>query len=406
MAIEVDRARVLAYRTWAHGLDRTVSDPAVLEVLDLGIAETRGSARLALDARLAEPAGAVGDGLVHTWSFRGAPHLHRGADLPALAAALWPRDDVDAMARLGAERTPLKKAGIGGLAAFTAATAALNRAVTEPFAADAATRKAPGAGGADASGGGAAPVGVAALDKALTKGEASGRVTELLPDAYARDCSTCRARHVYGGIFQQVGLFAGVRLLTDSAPLRLAPLADDWRPPGASTGAEPLIRAYLRLHGPATLAEAADYLGTTQKALRPEWPGTGLVEVSVDGRTAWLPEDRVGALRTAGVDRGGPLVRLLPTWDPYLQARDRELLVPDAALRKEVWRVLGNPAVVMADGEIVGTWKPSGSGTRLTVTVRPFGRLTEPVAAAIETEAARVATVRGARDVRVTGARD
>ena len=62
----------------------------------------------------------------------------------------------------------------------------------------------------------------------------------------------------------------------------------------------------------------------------------------------------------------GILVRLLGGFDPFLQGSDRELVVPDRARRKELWRALGRPGAVAADGEIVGTWRPRASGRRLT----------------------------------------
>ncbi|MGH3329403.1 MAG: DNA glycosylase AlkZ-like family protein [Streptomycetales bacterium] len=368
MSPGVDRRQVLAYRVVAQGLGRGTRAPAELGVLDLGVQDTNvGSARLALAARL--PAG-FGDpvkdpSFTLLWSFRGAPHLHRTGDLPGLAAALWPMSDADALARLAAERNPLKAAGIGGREAFAVAAGAMCTVVTRP----------------------------------MTKGEVSAAVTARLPEAYSYRCRSCQATHVYGGLFQLAGLFAGVRLVPDRSPTTLAPLEDRPPVPPTSAGAGGPIRGYLRLHGPATLAEAAGYLGSGQAALRPAWPGD-LVEVAVEGRRAWLPEERVDALRDASP--ASDVVRLLPPSDPYLQARDRDLLVPDRARQKAVWRILGNPGAVLAGGEIAGVWRARGAGkARLEITVQAFGRASAALRAAIGAEAERVAGVRGATDVRV-----
>ncbi|WP_245719088.1 DNA glycosylase AlkZ-like family protein [Micromonospora rhizosphaerae] len=100
-APEVTRERVLGHRVAAHQLDRPGLRPADLDVLDLGVQDTPyGSARLALAARVPAAAGLDDDRLELVWSIRGAPHLHRRAELPALAAALWPLSDADAARRL------------------------------------------------------------------------------------------------------------------------------------------------------------------------------------------------------------------------------------------------------------------------------------------------------------------
>ena len=113
MGVVPDRAGVLAYRLTAQQLSGGESDGgasgalAVLDlaVLDLGVQDSPyGSAALALAARRARRSD--DDSLLLVWSFRGAPHLHRRADLPGLSADLWPVDDADATRRIAA--TPIK----------------------------------------------------------------------------------------------------------------------------------------------------------------------------------------------------------------------------------------------------------------------------------------------------------
>jgi len=129
----VDRGQVLAYRVAAQQLDRPDVAVEGLAVLDVGVQDTPyGSAVQALAARSVVPSGPAPDaGLVAIWSVRGAPHLHRPADLPALAAALWPLSDADATARIST--TSIKEGAKLGLAAVAGAAQAMRDVVTGPM---------------------------------------------------------------------------------------------------------------------------------------------------------------------------------------------------------------------------------------------------------------------------------
>jgi len=74
-----------------------------------------------------------------------------------------------------------------------------------------------------------------------------------------------------------------VRHVPDQSPLTLVPLEGRPRIPTKAAGTTEVLRAYLRLHGPATLTDAAGYLGTTGAHLRSVWPDDA-AQVSVDGR--------------------------------------------------------------------------------------------------------------------------
>ena len=90
-------------------------------------------------------------------------------------------------------------------------------------------------------------------------------------------------------------------------------------------------------------------------------------------------------------------MRLLPNLDPLLTARDRDLLMPDAALRKRLWTVIGGPGAVLSDGEIAGLWRPAKKGKRLLVTVEPFAGALHGREEALAAEAERLAPFRGAQ---------
>ncbi|SCG59207.1 DNA glycosylase AlkZ-like family protein [Micromonospora inositola] len=360
----IDRRRVLAYRVAAQQLGRPGRRPADLDGLALGAQDTPyGSARLALAARVPATVALDDDRLELVWSFRGAPHLHRRAELPALAAALWPLSDTDATRRIPGQ---IRDGAKLGLAAFRATADAFRAVVTAP----------------------------------MDRGEVSQAVTERIPAALSFDCRPCGSRHVSGALFQQAGLAGGVRLAVSGRAARLAPLAEAPAPPDAATGTDALALAYLRLLGPATIGDVAAFLGTSATELRRVWPADALTEVHVDGRSAWVPADRLDALRAAEPAR---LVRLLPPGDPYLQARDRALLVPEKAHQQQLWRMLGNPGALLVDGEVAGVWRAKQAGKgRLELTVTPFAPLTKRVIGNVEAEAETVRAARGAAEIRVT----
>ncbi|WP_073758843.1 DNA glycosylase AlkZ-like family protein [Streptomyces sp. CB03234] len=352
--VHVSRGQVLAHRVAVHGFDRSSPDPGVLA---LGAQDTPyGSARLALAARGASP-----DGLELVWSFRGAPHLHRRGGLPALAAALWPVDDADATARI--DTAVIREGARLGVAAFRVTAEAFREVVTAP----------------------------------MSKGEVSTAVSAAVPESLTYWCERCGAQHISGLLFQQAGLFGAIGVVPEGAGTVLAPLAEGFPVPAEASGTSELVRAYLRFLGPAGPAEVAKFLGTRPAGVRAVWPDD-LAEVSLEGRRAWLPAAGLDALLSA---RSRGLVRLLPPGDPYLQARDRTLLVPDKGREKEIWRAVGGPGALLVGSEIAGTWRARAAGRKVDLTVTPFGRLSSAVREQVEAEAATVASARGAVEARL-----
>jgi hypothetical protein len=363
----VSREQVLAHRVRTHALDRTTADPDDLAIVDLGVQDSpTGSAAQTLAARL--PVGRtpvrIPDDWVLVWSVRGAPHYHRRADLVGLSRALWPLDGADAGARMGGIAPELKKAGTDPLEALHAAAEAMAGVVSAP----------------------------------MSKGDASTDLTKAAPGEVTAYCRGCGVVHIQDQVMRLSGLPSGTRLVPGSSPLELAPIPRWKGVPDAHDGGGLIVDAYLRVHGPATPGEVAAYIGTTQRAVKPDWP-EGLAEVRVEGRKAWLPEDQLHDLLS-----GPPadLVRLLPRSDPWLLARDRELVVPGNAHRKVLWPMLGHPGGVLVDGEIAGAWRTRASGKRLDVTVELFATLPAAARTAVEREASVVAGVRGYDDARVS----
>lgn len=125
--------------------------------------------------------------------------------------------------------------------------------------------------------------------------------------------------------------------------------------------------------------------------MKARWPADA-VEVSVDRGKRWLLSDDVAALGAAP-----RVVQLLGPYDLFLQGRDRDLLVPDAAHAKALWPVLGRPGGVLVDGEVTGTWRPRASGRRLRLEIALWsGGRTGAAKTALAEQAERLAAHRGA----------
>lgn len=369
MVATLTREQVMAHRVAAQGLHRDRPD-AVAVLASLGIQDSGPTARLALAARTDDDPDPAAHGLVDAWTHRGAPHHHPPTERNAIAAAARPFDDADAGARLNWSGPEQRRVGIPAREAIDRAADALAEVVTEP----------------------------------MTKGAASGAVTKLLPGALLRDCRGCATVHVNEQLFRLSAFPVGVGLDATGRTLLLTPPPPEWDRPvdGDPQRAARLVLDYLRVLGPAGPREVADFVGTSVTAFAPAWDAAlpGLAEVEVDGRPAWLPADDLDA----ALDAPDPdVVRFLPPLDPLLQARDRPLLAPDEEVRKALYKIIGNPGALLADGEIVGTWRPRASGKRLTLEVAPVVPLAPDVRSRLDDEAERVAAARGLRLAGLTG---
>jgi hypothetical protein len=358
VALSVTRQQVLGFRVRAQQLDRESGPLADTAVLDIGVQDTgTDGGPWALAIRGVDPAD-VGDELANVWTIRGAPHLYRRTNLPAVAAATAPFSDADAGKRIYDASKPLKAAGIANLAALDTVARAMREIVTAPMA----------------------------------KGEMSGRLTRQLDDPYLRYCRPCDAIHVYEMPFRLAALRAGLELQPGTSPPVLEPV------PGfapADTAPERLdvVRAHLRLLGPATPQQVAGYLDAPVKDVKERWPADA-VEVDVEGERRWVLADDTDRLG----DAAPRVTRLLGPFDLYLQGRDRSLLVEDAAHAKDLWRTLGRPGGVLVDGEIAGTWRARRSGRSVTISVELWNGAVDR--SAIREQAERLAAF---RDVRLSG---
>jgi Winged helix DNA-binding domain len=356
----LSREQVLGFRLARHHLGKRLPAARAAEAAVVGLQDTPpGSAGTALAAR-AEAGPENLDELVLVPSIRGAPLALAVHDLPVFTAGLEPPDEEAAKALIGNAWKALD-----GICAMEA----LDR-VSEA-------------------------VGDALRDGPLPRDGFHQALRERLPDELLWWCRGCGSHHVHPALWRATGV-RGVLAIVGregrSAVFGLPPSAPARDDPGAE-----LARRFLAAYGPSRPRLLAEWAGLAPSHAQALWQRAGeLTEVSLGGKETWaLAEDREELAATAPA----PGLRLLPNLDPLGASRDRELLVPDAELRKRVWTSLGGPGIVLAGGEVAGLWRPAKKGRRLRVTVEALGKL--PRAELVE-EAERLAPFRGAEAADVT----
>jgi hypothetical protein len=354
VAMEITRAQALSFRADRHGFGTDGTGDISAPVLDLGVQDTGGprAAQWALGVRGID----VDDAdLVYAWTLRGAPHAYRRAEIAQVAAATAPYDEADAAKRIFDAAKPLKAAGIPVLDALATVADHMRDIVREP----------------------------------TVKGEVSTALTERLPEPYLRWCRPCQATHTYEQPFRIAALQAGLELTPGTSPPVLRRIAGWDGAAGRVPDHLDAVRACVRLLAPTTPRLVAEYLNAPVRTVRAHWPDD-TIEVTLVDEARRVMADDVAALQDPPHD---DRVRLLGAFDPWLQVRDRELLVADAAHRKDLWRVLGRPGALLRGAEIVGTWRPRSSGTKLRLQVEVWDSGTPTTA--IEDEAQRLAAHRG-----------
>ena len=142
---------------------------------------------------------------------------------------------------------------------------------------------------------------------------------------------------------------------------------------------------------------ATDGVGPATPLTFAEWAGIGATQ----GRAAFdaLAHELTPARMPIGegwilasdeaVVRGTPPTpapaRLLPSGDSYylFWGASRELLVPDARQRGELWTSRVWPGALLVDGDVAGTWRRANQN----VSIHAWRRLTNAERAAVEAEA-------------------
>ncbi|HET6379629.1 MAG TPA: crosslink repair DNA glycosylase YcaQ family protein [candidate division Zixibacteria bacterium] len=149
-----------------------------------------------------------------------------------------------------------------------------------------------------------------------------------------------------------------------------------------------LVRRHLHFLGPSTVDTFARWGGVDRARAAAAFAALALELLAV--RTpllgeCWILAEDEPAFRAAPAAPPAD-ARLLPSGDPYylLWGADRDLLVPDARRRDELWTSRVWPGALLVRGEVAGTWRRAKN----VVEASPWRRLSDDERRAVEREAA------------------
>ena len=197
--------------------------------------------------------------------------------------------------------------------------------------------------------------------KALTQDEIHEQWRRKLTKNFLRWCRGCQSFHVPYSVVMAVGIKGcfcfGPYKDGTTAYVR----TDQWLPSrfiknDMEEARRQLAQRFLHFYGPNTVSGFANWAGLSKNQAQETWSlvEEDLLEIPDTTGTRWLLKKDVKAF---GSPPTPPKVVLLPPRDAFLNLPDRETLVPEKKHHPHVWRVLGNPGVLLVNGRVAALWK-------------------------------------------------
>jgi hypothetical protein len=146
-----------------------------------------------------------------------------------------------------------------------------------------------------------------------------------------------------------------------------------------------LARRYLHVLGPGTPVTFAEWagIGAAQGQAAFDALASELTPVRTPIGDGWILASDEVPIRAKSVEAAP--ARLLPSGDTYslYWGANRELVVPDAKRRDELWTSRVWPGALLVDGEVTGTWRRANQD----LSIQAWRKLTVTERSAVEDEA-------------------
>ncbi|MGI6069014.1 MAG: winged helix DNA-binding domain-containing protein [Blautia sp.] len=137
-------------------------------------------------------------------------------------------------------------------------------------------------------------------------------------------------------------------------------------------GQRELIRKFLHCYGPSSKDALMRWLGCSPRQASRLWNTVSeeMEPVKTGDKIRYmLSADREALLQSA---QPADHLILLGPHDPYLDIKDRDILLSNKALQKQIWKTVGNPGAVLKSGQIIGSWKSKIQKEKIAFTITLF----------------------------------
>ncbi len=230
--------------------------------------------------------------------------------------------------------------------------------------------------------------------KSLTQDEIHAEWRKKLPKELQKHCRGCASFHLPYTVVAAAGLQGTYCFGPEKNGNTAYVLTEEWLgkdvlDPDLESVRRKLVERYLKFHGPSTPRGFAKWAGINAAEALEFWSlvEEDLVDVGGVNGPVWLLKRNAPGFASTGAPKG---IHLIPPMDPFLGLSDRETLIEDKSLHSRVWRMIGNPGVLLVDGEIAALWKSQKKGKLLRFSFEAGSRVTRPLRLRAEQEAERI----------------